>query len=242
MATQDKVYDDTSNELAEGRPQAIAAFARKVLGNDGITVKAAFKGDCLYLLLEDEPVPAATEMTPFAEGLAAKLLAAGVDSQQLRQVNVGGQRRGESVPVWCHQFFVPEPPSDEEALIDLMDAAEASEAAGAEVEDSTDEDVVIDTEDGLDISGDEDAVDKGTVDGDLAPEEAEALEDIELDGGEPEVEEPELSDVEAGGFEVEAVEEESVLELDEPTVDENGIDLAAIEAEDDGEADEAEVD
>ena len=141
VATQDKVYDDTSNELVEGRPQAIAAFARKALGNSGMTVKAAFKGDCLYLLLEDDPVPVAMEMTTFAEDLAAKLLDAGVDSQQLRQVKVGGQRRGDSVPAWCHQFFVPEPPSEEEALIDLMDAAEAEAPEAEAAEDSTGEEI-----------------------------------------------------------------------------------------------------
>ena len=129
MESQQQVRRVTpQTSLAEGNSQAIATFAREVLADDTMTVKAALKGDCLYLLLENDPVPVATEMTVFAEELVKQLLAAGLEAGQLQQVKVGGQRRGDRVPVWCHQFFVPAPVSDGEAIaegeasVDVMGA------------------------------------------------------------------------------------------------------------------------
>lgn len=195
--------------LGDGSPQAIAAFARAVLGDGSVTVKAAFKGSCLYLLLENDPVPVATEMTVFAEGLVEQLLGAGVEPEQLQQVKVGGQRRGDRVPVWCHQFFVPVPeleeelqeePQEEMDLVSLMDeAAEAAEAIENEAIENSE------VHRGLEPI-DEDEGEEGTI----APGGGGELESVaESEGGEEGIEE----EIEEEGIEAEAGLQDATAEV-----------------------------
>lgn len=103
-------------------PQAIALLIRDRL-EPLITVKAALKDGCLYLLLASDQAPSARLALETVEPAIEDLAMAGLDRQIIQSVKVGGQSINERSPKWCYHIDLPPLPYSSES--DELPIAEA---------------------------------------------------------------------------------------------------------------------
>ncbi|HEY9689540.1 MAG TPA: hypothetical protein V6D46_06060, partial [Coleofasciculaceae cyanobacterium] len=94
-------------------PQAIALLIRDRL-EPLITVKAALKDGCLYLLLASDQAPSARLALETVEPAIEDLAIAGLDRSIIQSVKVGGQSISERSPKWCYHIDLPPLPYSSE--------------------------------------------------------------------------------------------------------------------------------
>ncbi|RFP57895.1 MAG: hypothetical protein BJG00_012255 [Limnothrix sp. CACIAM 69d] len=93
-------------QALDANPQAIALLIRDRL-EPTITVKAALKEGCLYLLLAGEQAPSARLALETVEPAIEDLAVAGLNRAVIQSVKVGGQALDERSPKWCYHIDLP---------------------------------------------------------------------------------------------------------------------------------------
>ncbi|MEB3117836.1 MAG: hypothetical protein VKL01_05670, partial [Limnothrix sp.] len=93
-------------QALDANPQAIALLIRDRL-EPTITVKAALKEGCLYLLLASEQAPSARLALETVEPAIEDLAVAGLNRAVIQSVKVGGQALDERSPKWCYHIDLP---------------------------------------------------------------------------------------------------------------------------------------
>jgi chemotaxis signal transduction protein len=116
-----------TQQALSANPQAIALLIRDRL-EPTITVKAALKDGCLYLLLAGEQAPSARLALETIEPTIEQLALNGLDRSVIQAVKVGGQSITERSPKWCYHIDLPPLPSVEADLAELS-ASLASDLA-----------------------------------------------------------------------------------------------------------------
>ncbi|MEB3339634.1 hypothetical protein [Okeania sp.] len=89
-------------ELAtQGNPKAIAMIINKSFEQQGITVIAGKKNDCLHIVLESEQVPNKEIVTPVVQQKITNL-----QSEELKNVKIHGRQSGNKSIIWTQTISV----------------------------------------------------------------------------------------------------------------------------------------
>lgn len=93
------ISSDVVQLARAGNPKAIAALMNRALQPKGITVKIAFNGECLFVLLESAQVPNQQELTAwFKKGMI------NLKAPCIHRVKLYGRQAGKKNPAWNKEF------------------------------------------------------------------------------------------------------------------------------------------